>query len=242
MRGEFHRAIHQQFPNYANIQHVPKEMNGSGQQSRKCHFVLNFQVCQNPPRLYKLICVMWKDVPVCFSPKSREKRLDKQAQNSTPTPHCSSLLKTCWIWTQEIWTPCAGLLKKYQDSFNIIRGHTERGGWSWGRLSCLCATFSHLLVGKNINTGTSFHSNTGRLAKFGSILTYLKTRRNGTCAIVARSHSNWANICTNFEIFIECLMSWRANQMESCVLYRTSFEWLFVRQKMLQKISKQKNI
>ena len=104
MRGEFHRAIHQQFPNYANIQHVPKEMSGSGQQSRKCHFVLNFQVCQNPLRLRKLICVMWK----------------------------------------------------------------------------------------------------------------------------------------NFEIFNECLTSWRANQMESCVLYMTSFERLFVWQKMLQKISKAK--
>ena len=42
--------------------------------------------CQNPPKLRKLTCVMWKDVPVLFFPKSREKRLDKQAWKSTPTP------------------------------------------------------------------------------------------------------------------------------------------------------------
>ena len=32
--------------------------------------------CQNPPKLRKPTCVMWKDIPVLFFPKSREKRLD----------------------------------------------------------------------------------------------------------------------------------------------------------------------
>ena len=55
------------------------KLNGSGQQSCKCHFDWNYQVCQNPPKLRKPTCVIWKDVPVLFFPKSRKKRLDKQA-------------------------------------------------------------------------------------------------------------------------------------------------------------------
>ena len=43
-----------------------EKMNGTGQQSRKCHLESNFQVCQNPPKLHKPACVMWKDVPVLF--------------------------------------------------------------------------------------------------------------------------------------------------------------------------------
>ena len=67
-------------------QHFCNQLNGSGQQSRKCHFNWKFQVCQNPPKLCKPTCVMWKDVAVLFSPKTAEKRLEKQAQTSTPTP------------------------------------------------------------------------------------------------------------------------------------------------------------
>ena len=38
--------------------------NGSGQEQHKWDLVSNFQVCQNPPKLRKLACVMWKDAPV----------------------------------------------------------------------------------------------------------------------------------------------------------------------------------
>ena len=51
------------------------QLNGSGQEPR--HFDWNFQVCQNPPKLRKPTCVMWKDVPVLSFPRSRKKRLDR---------------------------------------------------------------------------------------------------------------------------------------------------------------------
>ena len=62
------------------------QLNGSGRQSRNCHLDWNFQVCQNSPKLRKPTCGIWKDVPVLFFPKSRKKRLDKQASSSLPPP------------------------------------------------------------------------------------------------------------------------------------------------------------
>ena len=146
------------------------QLNGSGQKSRKkCHFEWNFQVCQNPPKLHKPTCVMWKDVPVLFFPKSREKRLDKQAWSSLP-PSLIPAGKVLNLDTWDILTPCAGWQKTAKillTSFGGTEG--ERGG---GRLSCLCATFSYLLVGNKQHRNILSH-NTGQLAKFGSILTYL---------------------------------------------------------------------
>ena len=45
-----------------------ENLNGSGRESRNQHLVSNFQVCQNPPKLRKPACAMWKDVHVLFFP------------------------------------------------------------------------------------------------------------------------------------------------------------------------------
>ena len=50
----------------------------------------------DPPRLRESTCVFWKDVPVLFFPKSRKKRLDKQAWSSLSTPPPPQLLLSSW--------------------------------------------------------------------------------------------------------------------------------------------------
>ena len=51
---------------HPNLHYWYIQMNGSREQSRKCHFEWNFQVCQNPPKLRKPTCVTWKEDPVLF--------------------------------------------------------------------------------------------------------------------------------------------------------------------------------
>ena len=104
-----------------------------------------------------------------------------------PPPHCSSLLKKkVNLDTRDMDTLCytANVLR----FFNIIQEHRGRGGWGVGRLSCLFVKcflpdFREKQQHRNI-----FSHHTGRLVKFGWILTENVTR-NGTNAIVARSHS-----------------------------------------------------
>ena len=124
-------------------------LNGSGQEPRNHHFDWNLRVnCQNPPKLREPTCVIWKDVPVLFFfPKSRKKRLDKQAWSSLsippPPPNCSFPPEKCWIWIHEIWeTP------RYTAKNSGVGGKREL----WACLSRL----SFLLLGKS-NTGTYFH-------------------------------------------------------------------------------------
>ena len=89
--------------------------------------------------------------------------------------------KKCWILIHEIWTPCA----RRQNS-----DKRERGGGG-DRLSWLFVkSFLHAFRKKQVQHRNIFSHTTGRLAKFGWILTYLKIFTwNGTNVIVARSHS-----------------------------------------------------
>ena len=54
--------------------------------------------------------------------------------------------------------------------FEVTQNPIKRGG---DGLSCQCATFFHLLVGKKQHRNIFSHK-TGRFAKYGWILTYLK--------------------------------------------------------------------
>ena len=138
-----------------------KQLNGSGQE-RNRHFDWNFQVCQNPPKLREPTCMIWKDVPVLFFPKSRKtwqtglKFSFNPPPPPPPPPHthththpnCSFPPEKCWIWIHETWeTPCYTV------------------GW-WGvereNFRPVCQVFFPAFRGKqhrNIfyNTGTSFH-------------------------------------------------------------------------------------
>ena len=123
-----------------------RELNGFGQEPRNHHFDWNFQVCQNPPKLRKPTCVMWKDVPVLFFPKSRKKRLDKPAWSSLsgpPHPHCSFPPEKCWIWIHEIWeTPCFTAKNsdiKVQPQENKIKWNSAQNSWRYqGMLKSSC--------------------------------------------------------------------------------------------------------
>ena len=72
------------------------------QEPHNRHFDWNFQVCQNPPKLREPTCVIWKDVPVLFFPKSRKKRLDKQSKwrlrGSCPAPfnYYANITNSTW--------------------------------------------------------------------------------------------------------------------------------------------------
>ena len=96
---------------------------------------------------------------VVFSLKAGRKDL-KNIHFPPPTPpppptHCSSLLKKCWIWIHEIWTPCAGR----QKTAKILLNHL--GAYSGGRLSCLFVeSFLPAFREKN-NTGTSHTTQVG---------------------------------------------------------------------------------
>ena len=114
------------------------------------HFEWNFQVCQNPAKLRKPTCVMWKDVPVLFSPKSTEKRLDKQARKSIP-PLCPRMMLK-FFRREEQWGVCGVGRQNFRP---------------------VCQVFSPCFDGKKQHRNIFSH-NTGWLAKFGWILTYLK--------------------------------------------------------------------
>ena len=179
MRGEFHRAIHQQFPNYANIQHLPKEMSGSGQQSHKCHFVLNFQVGQNPPRLCKLICVMWKNFEIfieCLTSWRANQRescflyttsFEQKAKKHVKTSYCNAItlwVKKWWclayawrvtlIYLQESASPFLIFCKHHWPS-TVFLSPCEcfcRPNWWWFPFSNLWLTFINLLSRKSNKT------------------------------------------------------------------------------------------
>ena len=97
-----------------------------------------------------------------FFPESRKKRLDKQAQSSLSPPHC--------------FLPCStGFLMSRVSKFSIFRRKGATGGVGWGgeRTSGLFVK-SFLPAFWKKQHRNIFSNRTGRLAKFGWILTYLK--------------------------------------------------------------------
>ena len=109
----------------------------------------------------------------------------------TPPPHppiAPFLLKTCWIWIHEIWTPRATRLKTAKillTSFGGTEG--EGGGGVVDFCPCLSSIFS-MVLGKN-NTGTSSHITQVGLRSLGGFWHTWNFSRNGTYTIVVRSHS-----------------------------------------------------
>ena len=103
------------------------ELNGSGQESCKHHFDWNFQVCQNPPKLRKPTCVMWKDVPVVFSQEPLRKDLTNR-HKSLPPSLCAP--EWCWKNLSSFLLCSTGFLISRVSKFSIFQ--EERSNWVGG--------------------------------------------------------------------------------------------------------------
>ena len=117
------------------------------------------------------LCDLKRIVPVLFFAKSRKERLDKQAWGSltpshpTPPPNCSFPPEKCCIWIHEIReTPC----------YTAKNSGVGWGGGEWGERTLGLFVKSFLPAFREKQHGNIFSHHTGRLAKFGWILTYLK--------------------------------------------------------------------
>ena len=81
----------------------------------------------------------------------------------THTPNCSFTPEKCWFWIHEIWeTPC------YTAKISGVRG------WGWGERTLGLFVKSFLPAFREKQHRNIFSHHTGRLARFGWILTYLK--------------------------------------------------------------------
>ena len=124
------------------------KLNGSGQESCNRHFDWNFQVCQNPHKLCKPTCVMWKDVPVLFFPKSR-KTWQTGLKFSLPT-HPTVFCRLARGFSYLVYPNSAFFRRK-----GAIGGGGGCGGGVERELQACLSSLFFLLLGKN-NTGTSF--------------------------------------------------------------------------------------
>ena len=138
------------------------KLNGSRQQSRKYHSKWNFQVCQIHPNFASrpvscekmLLCYFFSLKAGRKDLTNRPKVLSSPPPPPPPTPHCSSLLKKCWIWIHKIWTPCATQQRRSCVVFSLKAGRkdlTNRPKVLTVLWHCRTAGFNHDNNNKNDN-------------------------------------------------------------------------------------------
>ena len=118
------------------------------------HLVSNFQVCQNPPKLRKPTCVMWKNVPVLFFPYKQGVTHRPKVLSQAPPPPPPPIAPPSW---NSVGFGCATYEHPLQERQKTAKflltsfGGTEMGGGGggWGRWTFMpvCHVF-YLLLGK----------------------------------------------------------------------------------------------
>ena len=148
------------------------ELNGSGQEPRNRHFDWNFQVCQNPPKLREPTCVMWKYVPVLLfflkaGGKDLTNRPEVLSSHSPPPPPPPPIAPFLLKNAEFGYT-------RYEKTRATRQKTVGWGGGEWRERTLGLFVKSFLPAFREKQHRNIFSHHTGRLAKFGWILTYLK--------------------------------------------------------------------
>ena len=162
-------SLHQSLDTAGTVQYKLKKtdwynkLNGSGQEPRNRHFEI-FKYVRIHPNFASRPVWSEKMFLCCFFLKAGRKDLTNRPEVLSPPPsNCSFRPEKCWIWIHEIWeTLC------YTAKNSGVGG----GGWEERTLGLFVKSFLPAFREKQHRNIFSHH--TGRLTKFGWILTYLK--------------------------------------------------------------------